>query len=74
VSQEIVPDGRWLSVWGVDERVYFVQDDFPDAIGERFEYWRQGHCSVTLGAPVLYAGELFIENGFIAYTTPESGQ
>jgi len=74
-NQEPVPDGTWLTVWGVDERLYMLRDTrVPTENGEPFEYYTQGHCSVTHGRPVLYAGEMSIfHQGIVVFTFPNSG-
>lgn len=58
-TQEPVPAGDWSSVWDLNQTLYLLKDGkFPADDTVPFEYWKVGHCSVTHGRPVLYAGEM----------------
>jgi len=75
-SGESVPPGKWLSIWGINQKLHVFQETHvPAPENEPFDYWKQGHCSVTRGRPVLYAGEIEIgSKGDIVTIGPKSGQ
>jgi len=75
-TKTAVPEGRWLTVWDVDHRLYMLKDERYPSPDHPFEYvMKRGHCSVTQGKPVLYAGEVVIgKDGEVLYTYPKSGQ
>ena len=73
-TQQPVPPGRWLSVLDLNHNLYMFQGGKFPAPDQPFDYWKRGHGSVTGGRPVLYAGEIMINQlGRVDYIVSDSG-
>ena len=66
-SKSFVHNGTWQFVWGIDRKVYILDEKERD---DR----RRGHASFFCGRPVLFAGEIGIGIGSrIAWISDKSG-
>jgi len=75
VSQQPVPEGIWLSVWDLNQRLHLIREEHVLTPDLPFDHWKMGHGSVLHGRPALYAGEMGISgDGIVGHTIPESGQ
>jgi hypothetical protein len=67
-----VYNGEWLFVWGVDRKIYALDEKWGDNphAAERIHY---GHATFFCGRPVLFAGSMSVVNRTIEWISMASG-